>query len=120
MYQLTTDRDFDRWRDLARQMLAGQISPPQILWLDREDEPSLLSNTALTPPVSSQPAAQTRVPREYLDLASKVACHRDPDRWNLLYRTLWRLTHGEPELLERVTDDDVYQLGDGRRPPRPP
>ena len=39
--------------------------------------------------------------------AMQVACHRDPKRWALLYRLLWRLTHGEPRLLEIVVDPDV-------------
>jgi DNA polymerase len=45
----------------------------------------------------------------FLKLARSVACHRDPRRWDLLYRLLWRLTHDEPRLLEVVTDDDVYR-----------
>ena len=40
----------------------------------------------------------------------RVACHRDPKRWALLYRLLWRLTHGEPRLLEIVVDPDVNDL----------
>jgi len=47
------------------------------------------------------------VPREFVSLAAQVACHRDPKRWALLYRLLWRLTHREPHLLELLTDDDV-------------
>ena len=51
-----------------------------------------------------------RVPRDFLLLASAVSCHRDPGRWNDLYRVLWRLTHGEPNLLEVATDPDVHRL----------
>jgi probable DNA metabolism protein len=50
------------------------------------------------------------VPREFLRLASAVACHRAPSRWDDLYRVLWRLTHGEPSLLEVSTDADVHRL----------
>ena len=50
------------------------------------------------------------MPRAFLDLAVNVAYHRDGERWNLLYRTLWRLQHGEPHLLEISTDDDVHRL----------
>jgi probable DNA metabolism protein len=51
-----------------------------------------------------------RVPRVFLRLAATVACHRDGRRWEDLYRALWRLTHGEPSLLDVATDPDVHRL----------
>ncbi len=33
--------------------------------------------------------------------------HSDARRWATLYRLLWRLTHGEPKLLEIAVDEDV-------------
>ena len=60
---------------------------------------------------SVREAAQTmRVPRAFLRLATAVSCHRDVRRWDDLYRVLWRLTHGEPNLLEVITDPDVHRL----------
>jgi DNA polymerase len=43
-------------------------------------------------------------------MVEAVARHRDPARWSFSYSVLWRLTHGEPGLLDVVTDDDVYAL----------
>jgi probable DNA metabolism protein len=51
-----------------------------------------------------------RVPAPFLELAGTVACHRDPARFQLLYRILWRLTTTEPHLLQIHTDDDVYRV----------
>ena len=52
------------------------------------------------------------VPKRFVDLAQRVALHRDRDaKWPLLYRALWRLTHGnEPHLLSLASDPDVRQL----------
>jgi hypothetical protein len=50
------------------------------------------------------------VPSEFLNLASLVTCHRDPERWATLYRVLWRIIHGERQLLKITTDDDVFEL----------
>jgi DNA polymerase len=50
------------------------------------------------------------VPRRFFELAEAAACHRDPARWALLYRILWRVTHGEPRLLEVAVDADVHRL----------
>src|SRR5690606_32337568 len=43
-------------------------------------------------------------------LAPRVACHRSPARFDVLYRVLWRLTHGEAHLLADATDDDAACL----------
>lgn len=48
-------------------------------------------------------------PGNFLDTASTVACHRDPGRWNLLYRILWRL-QSDKKLLHIDSDPDVAQL----------
>ena len=36
--------------------------------------------------------------------------HRDPVKWSLLYRVIYRMTHGERHLLKIDIDDDVRQL----------
>lgn len=56
------------------------------------------------------PTTEATVPREFIALARDAACHSDPARWLLLYRILWRLTHGEPHLLEVTIDADVTAL----------
>jgi probable DNA metabolism protein len=53
---------------------------------------------------------QPRVPRAFLETAEAAACHADGERWALLYRVLWRLTHGEPKLMEVAVDGDVHRL----------
>ncbi len=47
-----------------------------------------------------------RVPPAFLELAKWVAANRNPGRWQLLYRMLWRITHGEQHLLEIASDTD--------------
>lgn len=103
---------FDEWRDLARSMLARNIEPEYIQWTDGRSQLSLFEETyskAETYSISST-APVARVPKEFLDLARHVACYRDPIRWKLLYRSLWRIVHGEPHLMKITTDDDVYAL----------
>ncbi|HSJ04155.1 MAG TPA: UdgX family uracil-DNA binding protein, partial [Verrucomicrobium sp.] len=51
-----------------------------------------------------------KVPRRFVDLASTVACHQAGHRWGLLYRVLWRITHGEHHLLQVEVDADVHEL----------
>ena len=95
-------------------MLASGVAPARVDWtaggdgqpvLGLADEPSM---DALPAEVAA--GAAGRVPKAFLPLAEAVACHRDGERWALLYRVLWRLTHGERALLEVATDPDVHRL----------
>jgi DNA polymerase len=54
--------------------------------------------------------ATARVPAGFVALAEVAVRHRDEGRFALLYRVLWRLTHGEPALLAIATDADMVRL----------
>ncbi|TWU02605.1 UdgX family uracil-DNA binding protein [Stieleria varia] len=97
---------FDAWRTAARRLLVANVSPSDVQWTDDAVQPTLFDSDA-TPNVKAAPFS---VPKTFLELAQEVACHRDSKRWSLLYRTLWRLKNGEPDLLKITTDDDVYIL----------
>ncbi|WP_435018299.1 TIGR03915 family putative DNA repair protein [Tundrisphaera sp. TA3] len=98
--------DFDAWRPAARALLAADVPPADILF-DDGTTPGLFAADELP----AAPAGGTfNVPRAFVALAEAVACHRDPRRWEYLYRALWRLTRGEPHLLDLATDGDVGWL----------
>lgn len=102
---LPAPADFDAWRDRARQLLAAEVPPEQAEWRVAGEAPGLFA-TAPMP----QGGAAARVPRQFLALAEHALRHRDPERFTRLYRTLWRLTHGEPHLLEDASDPDIAAL----------
>ncbi|WP_251279088.1 hypothetical protein, partial [Enterobacter hormaechei] len=60
---------------------------------------------------AAAPAGATapNVPREFLDLAATCLCHSEPQRLSLLYRLLWRITHGERAVLTNPADADVLR-----------
>lgn len=99
---------FSSWRDAARLCLDKNVAPAEVQWRQAPvDE-------APTPPVRGRSAAEPdryfRVPKPFVELARLVSCHRDPVKWELLYRTLWRITRGERSLLDFRIDHDVYRL----------
>jgi DNA polymerase len=99
---------FQGWRDAARGLLAAGVEPRDVLWDEAEgDQPGL--DLVDDGPAASAPAT-ARVPRAFLDLAEAAACHSDAERWAILYRVLWRLTHGEPRLMEVAMDPDVHRM----------
>ncbi len=97
---------FDQWRVAVRRLVAADVPPEDVQWSSEEAQPSLFASPSMRTPQS----VPFTVPKAFLALASTVACHRDTTRWQVLYRALWRLLHGERQLLEIATDDDVYTL----------
>jgi DNA polymerase len=85
-------RDFDDWRATARQLLADGVVPDHAGWSD-STHPSLFASDEARGKLSNVVPAAT-VPKEFLRLLRTVALHRDPRRWDLMYRLLWRL-HAE-------------------------
>ena len=106
---LATAHDFDAWRNAARTLLAADVPPDAVHLRDPDEPPTLFANEEALPEATPGVVAK-RVPRDFVEIAEKVACHRDGERWDMLYRILWRLTHGEPHLLDVASDDDVHRL----------
>jgi DNA polymerase len=110
--RVCVEPDLSSFREVARGLLARGEPPERVLFEEaRARQGSLLAlgapETELATPRGLPAPA---VPRDFLGLAEKVACHRDTERWALLYRVLWRLTHGERQLLDVDSDVDVHRL----------
>ena len=55
-------------------------------------------------------APAVSLPRAWPELVGIVVCHRDPERYALLYRLVWRVLNGERDLLEVASDPLVHRL----------
>lgn len=97
---------FAGWRDHARALLSEDVPPEEVVFHDCAQGSLFSAPTDLPPPV----VQQLRIPRQFLELAADVACHRHAQRWPLLYRVLYRLTHGERHLLQIDVDPDMREL----------
>lgn len=86
---MTVPRDFDDWRARSRHLLANGVSPDRAGWSDAA-HPSLFAS-ANADGKGSDGAPANKVPKDFLRLLRTVALHRDPRRWDLMYRLLWRL-----------------------------
>lgn len=96
--------DFGSWRAEARRLLTADIAPEDVMWAGSNE-------TLFNEPKAEASAQRTlSVPKDFLSLAQSVAMHRDEERWAILYRVLYRLTHGEPSLLRIGIDDDIHKL----------
>ncbi len=105
-----TITDFDSWRETARSLIANETSPAEVQLVEDDGQGSLFTSEAEPSNAVGSKAASFRVPREFISLAKAVGYHRDAHRWNLLYRTLWRIKTEQPHLLDIETDEDVHRL----------
>src|ERR1044072_1932404 len=105
MYRVDLSREdaFEEFRDAARALIGAAVAPADVTW--RAGTGDLLGGEP--PP---QGTAAFSVPAGYVRLAEDVVCHNDPERFALLYDLLWRITHGERELLSIASDPLVHRL----------
>jgi probable DNA metabolism protein len=95
--------DFAAFRTLARSLACAGVSPQDVIWHDDAGD-SLFATPEL-------PAGESlQVPAGFFHLAEDVICHRDAAAPALLYELLWRLTHGERELLAVSADPLMHRL----------
>lgn len=99
---MTTPRDFNDWRATARRLLADGVSPDLAGWSDAT-HPTLFANHDARG-AADDGAPSATVPKEFLQLLRTVALHRDPRRWDLMYRLLWRLQHEGRDCLGDAAD----------------
>src|SRR5262245_12885157 len=95
--------DHPGFRRAVRSLVAQDVRPDQVVW-DTCGANSLFAvhDQSEGPPVL--------LPRSVLSLVKLVVCHRDPQKYALLYSLIWRLLHGEAHLLEVHSDALVQNL----------
>ena len=104
---LDSETDFDGWRKAARALVLHEVRPADITWTVQGNAPELFAPDAATPlPEPASANGTFNVPLKFVELAQSAILHRDPERFAILYRLLWRL-HGHHELLSVATDPDV-------------
>lgn len=93
----------------ATRLLTGQIGPDAVEWsappaASVGEEPLEPSRAAIR-----NRAARAIIPQSFIRMSELVVLHRDPLRFDLLYRALWRLVY-EPDLKNDYSDADLAKL----------
>lgn len=103
--RLASPADFDGWREAARTALALGVSPDQMSFVVGDAAPGLFAEPL---PAAPSDAHRPTVSKAFPDLAHKLVCHAEEDRFVFAYRLLWRL-RTERKLLEIASDPDVLR-----------
>ncbi|MEC8180180.1 MAG: UdgX family uracil-DNA binding protein [Pseudomonadota bacterium] len=107
--QLPRSDDFAFWRERALALIQCDIPPDKIAWVEPGGTDDLFSSGGMRLPEPPADAPPVRASKRYLSLASNAALHRDPARFALLYRLLWRLQRN-PRIMEDKADPDVGRV----------
>jgi probable DNA metabolism protein len=105
---LDHETDFDGWRQAARALVLGRVSPADVTWSVKgaEDELFAPAETLLQSLSSDETFS---VPARFVELAKIALLHRDRERFAILYRLLWRLRI-QHALLDIATDPDLARV----------
>jgi len=93
--------DLDGFRRAVRSLVAREVPPDAVAWGEE-----LFGEVA----ASSTEAPAVPLPRGVGALIEIVICHRDSERFALLYQLVWRVVQGERALLEVASDPLVHRL----------
>lgn len=101
--------DFKEWHESARECILSGIPPNQIVWqTDTNKQTNLFIDTPVH--IAKNKIEKISVPASFLDMAQSAICHSSPQRYDLLYRILYRLQYKNKNLLNLKTDSDVMHL----------
>ncbi|KQT88000.1 UdgX family uracil-DNA binding protein [Aurantimonas sp. Leaf443] len=105
---LSFPADFDGWRAAARRALLSGVRPQDMAFTVGDETPGLFAEPLPEPPSE---APQPSVPKSFMELAARLVCHADADRFTFAYKLLWRL-QGQKSLLQVASDTDVLRAAE--------
>jgi uracil-DNA glycosylase len=101
---LDTETDWQGWRNATRALVLSGVPPEDVHW-------SVRTHGEDAAPDLPEGTGSFNVPRALLGIAALAFQARDPERFSLLYRLVWRANTGE-KLLE-YKDDPELRLAQG-------
>lgn len=106
---LSHPADVTGFHSEATRLLTGQVGPDAVQWsaspaTSLAEEPLEQTRAAI-----HNRAARAIIPQSFIRMSELVVLHRDPERFDLLYRALWRLVY-EPDLKNDPGDADLAKL----------
>ena len=109
---LDGETDMAGFRLNARKLLAAAVSPDAVQWSTQAHNDDLFDGApSQTESFAEAAPSHLAVPASFLALCESVVLHRDPQRFALLYRLLWRLSR-EPTLRHDPLDSDMLRAHD--------
>ena len=110
MIRVDVERGFEAFREHARDLLMKNVRPEEILWSRGASEQLAIDLGGGGLGLDVRPVKRVKVSPKFLADAELVASAREDDRWQLIYRLLYRQQNENPNLMKVVVDDDVLRF----------
>ena len=108
--RLAGETDFPGFRSAARDLLKQGIAPRDVEFTTAGQAAGLFEDTPPPPAPAGLSRPVPAVSRDFLSTVASASLHRDPARFGLIYRILWRLGD-EPGLARMASDPDIARVG---------
>lgn len=102
---------FEEWRNAARKCLIQNLSPDLILWQDKTSDFQNDLFARISDEKRNCSEKIISIPKAFIEKASVAICYKSEDRFDFLYRLLWRIVYEDKNLLLKINDDDIIQFG---------
>ncbi|MGE7414762.1 UdgX family uracil-DNA binding protein [Methylobacterium tarhaniae] len=102
--RLRAGADLEGFRRAIRRLVAAGVTPEAVTWIAGEAASLFPEDDA------GEPGPALALPRAVAALVPPVVLHRDPERYGLLHRLIWRVAQGERHLAEVASDPLVHRL----------
>ncbi|MET7243974.1 UdgX family uracil-DNA binding protein [Methylobacterium sp. EM32] len=102
--RLAPGADLDGFRAAIRHLVPAGVAPEAVTWVEGEAASLFPEDEA------GAPGPALALPRAVAALVAPVVMHRDPERYGLLHRLIWRVAEGERHLAEVASDPLVHRL----------
>ncbi|HUN42864.1 MAG TPA: UdgX family uracil-DNA binding protein [Acetobacteraceae bacterium] len=96
---LESETDWQDWRNATRALVLAGVPPEEVQWAVRAHPDERSSQLP-------EGSAGFNLPRALVAIAALAFQARDPERFALLYRLVWRANAGE-KVLEKTSDPDL-------------
>ena len=108
IHKIVAARDtFGSWRNIARDCARARLKPAEINWsFESARKDDLFAS--LNDMERAVPADIGKVPRRFLELARKVVCHNDSERFAILYELLL-VCMNEPNIFENSANPLIHK-----------
>lgn len=106
---LSNQVDVAGFHSEATRLLAQQVPPHTVQWSAAPAQAVAEESLDARRAAIRNRAARAIIPQSFVRMSELVVLHRDPQRFDLLYRSLWRLVY-EPDLKNDYGDQDLARL----------
>lgn len=106
MLRLKNSISLQEWKETAKKLILHKHHYSIVTWLPIDQMELSFMTDEMNLYHDRDDPKQFKVPKEFHDLAKNLSMHRDPSKWDVLYRLLWKIKYDDRHILSSGLDPD--------------